>query len=269
MLNRRVTRTLLNSAEKTTETGSLNSETLTVNLKAADALYVGYHGPFAARYIQVSNANSVSARLSAYYWNGTAWTLVEDLQDATLVSGATLAQSGFISWENADDWAKSELPGVDAELYWIKLTVNATLTTSTAIQSITNLFSDDTLLRAYYPELVSDASYLPSGRNNFIEQHEAAKNLCVQRLKQRHLIDDESQIIDINSVSVAAVHATAWLILNPISTGDAHKDLAGRAFDQFNAEIGSLDLDIDQNKDGIVNDEERAPTMNSLEVTRR
>ena len=271
MLNRRVTRTILNTTETTAKTGTLNSDLLTLNLQTTDAFYIGFHGPFASRYIQVTTANDVASVLSASYWDGSAWVAVDDFQDQTASGGVTLAGSGFISWDNPGDWAKQAMTGIDSdlELYWIKLTVSVNLKNTTAIQSCTNLFSDDLLLRAYYPEIVTNSGYLPVDRTSFIEQHEAAKNLCIQRLKQRKALDDESQIIDINSIAVAAVHATAWLILNPIATADAQKDLAGRAFDQFNAEISSLSFDIDKDKDGVLDESERAESVSTIRVVRR
>lgn len=267
MLNRRVTRVFKNSTDATAAMGTLNSDTLAAALTTSDYLYVGYHGKFASRYFVVGTANTNTASLVAEYWNGSAWVAVDDLQDGTATGGKTLAQSGFVSWENDGLWQESEVEG--RELYWIRFSVSANLSAGTTLQAIVNLFSDDLLLRQYYPELVTDTRYLPSSRTNFLEQHEAAKNLCVLRLKQRKVIDDESQIIDINSVAVAAVHATAWLILNPIATADATKELAGRAFDQFSAEIGALSLDTDQDKDGVISEGEREASMNTVGVYRR
>jgi hypothetical protein len=259
MLNRRVTRTILNSTETTANLGNPNSTAYAFDLEATDAFYIGFHGPFASRYIQIGAVNANNSVMSVEYWNGSAWTAVDDFIDQTSISGKTLAQSGFISWVNATDWAKKSLTGIDSdvELYWVKITVSEDLSALCTLKGVLNLFSDDTLLRSYYPELITDANYLPSYSSNFLDQHLAAKNLVVLRLKQRKLIDEESQVIDINSVAIAAVHACAWLILNPIAMSDQSRDLANRALAQFNNEIERLSLDVDRDKDGVVSTSER------------
>ena len=270
MLNRRLTRCVLNSDEITASLASVGGTAVALVLQTTDSFYVGFHGKFSSRYISVNTANSVASVLSVTYWDGSAWTAVDDLVDQTAVGGKTLAQSGFISWINKDDWAKSAVTGVDAdvELYWVKLTVSVNLHAATKINNVLNLFSDDQLLRAYYPELISDTQYLPSGRTNFIEQHMAAKDLVVLRCKQRKLITDESQIVDASTVAMAAVHACAYLIYAPIATSDDSKTLMENAQRQMNLELSSLTFAVDVNNDGIVSDAERSFSSTPM-VSRR
>ena len=272
MLNRRVTRTILGTTETTSKTVSPNADTVAFALVTTSEFYVGFHGPFASRYFQMgSTVNAVASVLTVSYWDGSAWTAVDDLLDQTSVAGATFAQSGFISWEPPTGWSKRALTGVDSdiELYWVKLTVSANFTAGTVLQSVLNLFCDDATVRAYYPELITDTGYLPSSRTNFLEQYEAAKNLVVLRLKQRRLIDDESQILDPNEVAVAAVHAFAWIILNPIARTDEQRSVADEALKNFNKEIGSTALSVDQDKSGTISDAERAATISTPRIWRR
>jgi hypothetical protein len=205
------------------------------------------------------------------YWNGTSWAAVDDLSDQTSLNGDTLGQDGFISWTNKADWVKKSLTGVDTDiqLYWIKVTVSANLSASTKLHSVLNLFCDQTLLSAYYPEIVSNTAFLPRGKQNFLDQLIAAKDLIVTRLKQRHLIEDESQVIDINSVAMAAVHACAWIILAPIATSDSTKELRDQAFKAMNDEVNQLSLGVDQDKDGIVTEAERSSISSITTVVRR
>lgn len=265
-LLRRVTRTILNTTETTIKTHSINSDTLDFALLTTESFYIGYHGKFASRYIQVDTANTNASVMSVQYWDGDSWEDVDDFIDQTSFGGKTLAQSGFISWVNKNDWKLSSQTGIDTEVefFWIKIKVSANLSAGTKIQSVLNLYSDDSMLRAYYPELITDANYLPSGRTNFLEQHVSAKDLVVVRSKQRRLIEDESQIVDINAVSLAAVHAVAWIILNPIAASEETRALRDNALSQFNSEMNQLSLDIDTNKDGIITIAER----NALSSTR-
>jgi hypothetical protein len=256
MLNRNVIRTILDSTETTKSTNTINSDALAFVIGVANSFYIGYQYKFAARYIHMGTANTNTVTTTVEYWNGTAYAAVDDVMDQT--NG--FKNSGFISWINKADWQAHNQAGTDAdlELYWVKVTVSGTLSAGTTVQAVLNLFCDDGLLRAYYPELITDTRYLPSSRTDFVEQYQAAKDLCVLRMKQRRLIDNEGQVIDINDVSIAATHAAAWIILSPIAGNDAIKALSEAALDKFNNEIGSLTLGVDSNKDGIVSEGERS-----------
>jgi hypothetical protein len=71
-------------------------------------------------------------------------------------------------------------------------------------------------------------------------------------LKQDGLIDDEAQIQDPNEVAVAAVHATAWIIVNPIARSTEEREQAKEMFDNFIRELNKVKIDVDLNKDGVV-----------------
>lgn len=249
MIYRNRIRTVKNSTETTLETSTISSSTVAFALTTSDYFYVGFHKPFTTRYFQLGTVNSNSITVTVSYWNGTTWTATEDKVDQTL--GFT--QSGFISWQNNSDWSKKALsPITDVELYWVRLSVSGSLSAGTALQSVLNLFSDDILLRTYYPELLSDSRYLPPNRTNFLEQHEAAKNLVVLRLQQKHAIETESQIIDINEVAVAAVHACAYIILNPIATNDETRERANEAYKAFDNELELSRTSFDVDDTGII-----------------
>jgi hypothetical protein len=209
--------------------------------------------------------NTTLVALTVEYWDGTAWQVVSDFVDQTL----GLTRSGFISWTNEKDWKKQSLTPInDVELYYIRISSNLDLDLSTSIQSIVNIYSNDDSLRSYYPELVSDTRFLPADRTNFIDQHIAAKELTVLKLKQRKLIKDEKQILDINEVATAAVHASAYLILNPIATAESLIELAERALRAFEREVAELSLSVDQDDDGVVDDWERDDVADTLVVRR-
>lgn len=265
-INRNVTRTIKNTTESTYQTQSPSASTLAFNLTTSDAFYIGFKKPFTTRYFQLGTANVSQVTLSIKYWNGTAYTAVEDVIDQTL----GLTQSGFISWENLTDWEKVAQTGVaDEELYWIKLTVGSSLDAGCTLQSVLNLFCDATMLREYYPELVSDTSYLPPGRSDFMEQFVAGKNRVVQRLKKDKVIEDESQIVDINEVAIAAVHASAYAILIGLATlaGDeVSQNRAQMALDSMNQELDSQPLDLDVDDSGIIEDDEKQ--VGSVVLTR-
>ena len=251
MLARRVTRVIFNTTEITQSTQDPTADATPFVMTTGDFLYLGFHGKFAARHFNLDTLNTNTSVMTIEYWDGDSWEAVKDLVDETV--GFT--KNGFVSWINQDDWkAKAQTPAVDVELFYIRLSISADLSAGTSLQSVLNLFSDDRLLRRFYPEIVSDSRNLPPGRSDFIEQYIAAKDQVVLRLKQRRVIQDESQIIDINEVAEAATHAAAKIILFSISQDD---ELIGRAAAAFNNEINDLTKAADISGDGIVSSGER------------
>lgn len=265
MLNRRVTRTVLAGAETTDKTNSIDTDQLAFVLTTSDRFYLGFYAPFASRHFQMKTPSTGSRQVVVKYWNGQAFSPVLDLVDQTL--GFT--RTGMISWENQDNWTKKALaPVSDVELFWLEISVSADMTAGSELQSVLNLFSDDNLLAMYYPELASDANYKPQGQTDFTVQHLAAKNKVVLRLKQRSLIQDESQIIDIDEVALAATHVAAEIILTPIATNDALKDLLKRVGDASTEELNAITIATDRNNDGKISEGERQ-SIEAIQVFRR
>ena len=90
-----------------------------------------------------------------------------------------------------------------------------------------------------------------------MDQLVAAKDLVALRLKQDDIIQDESQILDINEVAVAAAHATAWIILSPIAVDEGDVNRAKEAFGNFNHELNKVKLDFDYDNSGIIDEPEK------------
>lgn len=270
MINRRVIRTIRGTTEITSLVSNPHGTQYGFEFLSSEFLYVGYHGKFAARYFQMLTGNNNASVLTVEYWDGSQWAGVDDLVDQTSAGGKTFAQSGFVSWQNKEDWAARSLAGIDTdiELYWVRLTVSSDLSNNTAMHAILDLYCDDNLLRAYFPEIVTDTNYLPDGRTNFIDQYIAAKELVVLRLKQRKKIETDAQIIDPNDVAVAATYAAACLIMRPIATSDHAKAIAAVACNGFEDEIGKVTIPTDDNLDGIISDDERMQSF-AVKVERR
>lgn len=265
-LNRYRTRTILNSTETTADTVSLNGSALSFVFQDSDSFYVGFEHRFASRYFKMETANTNAATLSVEYWDGSAWQAVEDLIDQT--NGMT--QSGFIGWQNLKDWKSNELTPVDdKKLYWVRIQTDTTFSAGTELEAVVNLFSDDNDLRGYYPEIANDTRFFPSGRTDFLEQHRLAKEDVIRRLMQRNTIKHEGQIIDINAVNAAAVHACAYNILAPIATSEAMIQLRDQAKQRFDEEISELSLKVDTDDDGTLSEVERREDVTQIKVVRR
>jgi len=253
VIHRNVTRVILNATEVTQYTRTPSGDLLPFELTASDKLYLGFYGKFTSRYFDFDTLNATGTVVSVKQWDGTAFVPVEDVIDQTV--GFT--RSGFLSWQNTDRWEKSAISPIDdKELYWVEVTVNSTLDVGTTLQSLVNIFCDTDLLRAFYPEIVTDPRYLPTGRDDFMEQFIAAKDGIVLRLKQDGIIQDESQIIDINQVAVAAANYTAYLILFPIARDEGDEETLSRAFSEYNRQLNSSHKSFDLNKSGKIDESE-------------
>lgn len=256
LINRNITRTIKNVTEVTSLTQSINSDTVDFALSTSDKFYLGFQKRFTTRYFDFGVLNATQVSVSVKYWDGAAFVAVQDLVDQT--DGFT--KSGFLSWQvESNQWEKvSQSPIVDKELYWIEITVGADLDAGTTLQSVLNLFTDDEAVRRYYPELITDSRYLPTGRTNFLEQHLAAKDLVVQRLRADHLIKDEGAILDVNQVDIAAIHAFAWVVLNPIARDEGDRLAADTAREDMDRELDRVKLDLDLDESGEIEEAEEA-----------
>jgi len=105
-----------------------------VPMKPEDFLYVGYLTRFNELEITLHESNnSIAAVLSAQYWNGESWAAL-DIRDGTAADGATFARKGKISWQIPEGW-RTHIP-LEARFprgYWIRFSVSAGLSDSTAI----------------------------------------------------------------------------------------------------------------------------------------
>jgi len=81
----------------------------------------------------VSAANGTTSTLSAYYWNGS-WTQVTGLNDGTDSGGATLAQSGAVTWTLPTDSYPNYMYGECG--YWYQFRVSAALDTEVEVTAI-------------------------------------------------------------------------------------------------------------------------------------
>lgn len=260
LIRRNITRVVKVSTEVTSATDTPSATTVAIALTTSESLYLGYKKPFTTRYFKFGTANTVANTLAVKYWNGTTWVAVEDLVDQT--AGFTL--DGFLNWQNPGSWTKKALsPITDVELFWIQITPGANFHASTTLQAVLNIALDDTLVRSYYPELLSDSSkWLPPSRTDYLEQYVAAWDLVALRLTQEGAIQDESQLIEINKVSLANVHAFAWILLRPLAKSQEEIERADGCFKDMNLMIEKAHFPVDVDNSGeITPSEEKASTQ--------
>lgn len=255
VLDRNVTRTVLDLAgtpvETTRETQTPASDPLAWPLTTTSKFRMGFRGPFSSRHFSFATLNTTVSSVTIQYFDGTNFVDVEDLVDQTM----GLTRNGFIHWVNGNDWEMAALaPILDKELFWVELTVDTNLDVGTEVESVLNLFSDEDILRRYYPELVTDTRYLPPGRTSLVEQLMIGTDEVIKRLRQDKIIENETQILaeTVNQLCIPATHFTAYAIYLPIAKDDADKQSRDEAFNAGNANLNDVKLTLDFNKSGII-----------------
>jgi len=99
-----------------------------------DFLYVGCDVPFRGVYVNVVNANGTASVLSAFYWDGSAWTGLTET-DGTTSGGATLAIDNAITWTMPTDWAKTNVNGVGPH-FWVRMNSDGGTDSATSIAEV-------------------------------------------------------------------------------------------------------------------------------------
>jgi hypothetical protein len=252
------------------ELNDLFSGTKTIDLVYnQDAIYIGSDMPFNHRYFKVSSVNAVSSVASVSIWDGSDWEPAVDVLDQTAVSGASMAQSGIISWstDRNKSWAREESTENIAalstlkiyDLYWVKLTWSATWTNTTAVSYAGHKFGNDNLLAAIYPDLGRSAvkTAHTSGKTNWDEQQVIASEAIIAQLRKDRVVVSGAQVFSWEMFQMAGIHKCAEMIFGAF--GEAKNDERELAKAAYEAEINQRFFDNqDLDGDGHLSESERA-----------
>ncbi|MBW2148122.1 MAG: hypothetical protein JRI22_13975 [Deltaproteobacteria bacterium] len=115
------------------------------------ALYVSFSRNLSGVVFTIddTNKNATASTLSVNYYNG-AWAPVSNLSDGTASAGATMAQSGTVSWTLTTDSVQQTINGITG--HWYRFTVSTRLSATVdvtgvrvnaPIQKIQNLWSGE------------------------------------------------------------------------------------------------------------------------------
>lgn len=194
---------------------------------AQDYIYIGGDFPFNHRYFDVSSANAVSSTLTVDLWDGTQWLPAVDVIDQTSIAGASVAQSGVISWRPSEtsSWVRfdtnnagSTITGLSSlkifGLYWARLSWSSSFTGTTAVKFIGQKFSDDNDMYVFYPEfsLTNVKAQFLAGKTNWNEQHLQSAVEIIRDLKKMQVALGRDQILDWEIFKEPSVHKTAAMI---------------------------------------------------------
>jgi hypothetical protein len=244
-----------------------------------DALYIGSWLPFNHLYFKLTAVNIVASTVNISVWDNNQWKAVADIMDETLKSGASLGQSGFITWtpDKNSQWGRDDtvntsgvetitgLGGVKIyDRYWIKVTFSTSLTATTSIKWIGNLFSNDNDLKSEYPDLLrtSVLTGFETGKTTWEEQHVVAAKIIIQDLTNQNTIVNPGQIMEKHQLTLASVQKVAELIYSSFGD-DGDKDRVN-ASKEYNRRLSKAVYTIDRNINGIADREEIIQTQGVL-----
>lgn len=235
-------------------------------IAAEDFLYIGLFKRFNAVYIEMStvNTNANTFSTAAFSKDGGSFTALTEFKDDT--KGFT--RSGFISWTRKQtDWDKTTINGED--LFWVRLKPSADHISTTAIQGLNIVFSDDNELLGEF-RTIND--FLATGDTSFITYHQAARDHIVQMIRNRGKSKTDTSnnlsnitkwdLLDKEEIAQAAKHLALSKIFFSVSDGPDdkwyqryrdHESFYNRAFDVFF-------LTLDKDDDGTVDTNERLVT---------
>lgn len=251
------------------EMNDLFSGTKTIDFVTADDyLYIGSDLPFNHRYFQVGSVNSVSSVASVAIWDGSTWNNAVDVLDQTAVSGASMGQSGIISWstDRNESWAREETTeNISAlstlkiyDLYWVRIGWSASWTNTTNLTYIGHRFGNDNLLSAIYPDLGRSAVKTghTSGKTTWNDQQVLASEAIITQLRKDRVVSSASQIYSWEMFQMAGIHKTAEMIFG--SFGESKEFEKNLAKEQYGIEMNQIIFNNqDLNADGHVDDDER------------
>lgn len=234
-----------------------------------DYIFIGSFLPFNHKHFDVSVANDQAATVSVDIWDGTNWRAAVDVIDRTASSGVSLAQDGIISWTTDIDrgWDReresADVTGLSGtniyNMYWVRLSWNASWNALTALDFIGQKFAKDADLYDLYPDLNNSElqTAFESGKSDWEEQHYIAAQHIVRDLKKDHSIISADQILDFDLFQEAAIHSAAMVIYWGLGMDEKHNQ--AKSLYEDNLKQGFLNIDV--TADGRLNVFERTLTM--------
>lgn len=229
-------------------------------LTATDFIYIGSILPFNHRHFEVSTANDVAATVKVEIWWANAWHDSVDVVDRTAnASGKSLAQSGIISWstnrlkgwdmeQDSDDVTGIAKAGI-YDMYWVRISWNANLKSTTAIAFIGHKFSKDDDLVSYYPDMAQSSllTSFETGKTSWDEQHFSAAEVIVRDLISKQVVSSGNQIIQWEDYIESSCHKVAEIVYIGLGRAfDENRKLARQQYDAaMNRKHNGLDLDGD------------------------
>lgn len=229
---------------------------------AGQYLYIGSAFPFNNAWVELGGTvNAVNSVCSVDIWYGNAWVPAVEVFDGTSASAKSLAQSGRIQWTTNDlkgwdlEQRSSDVTGLTGtniyNMYWCRLSWNATLTANVVLKYIGQKFSDDTQLASHYPDLLENEllSGFSAGKTSWDEQHFMAAEHIIRQLVSKNIVKSGLQLFDPTIFVDASCHKVAEIAYTAF--GKPYSELKSAANQAYTAALPSKFV-IDTDSDGKV-----------------
>jgi len=155
----------------------------TAAYEATTDVFYGYIGslmPLDGFKITVANANTATGTMSVDYWNGTAWASVSTLVDGTASGGASLAQTGSVTFGSTKSTAKIKNINYNF-IYWYRVSVTAVdagvtisnITVSIPFQSMKEIWNG-ILSECLSCQVYNNSTYYENTINVYAEDYSSA-----------------------------------------------------------------------------------------------
>lgn len=226
-----------------------------------DYLYIGSDWPFNSKFFEITGtANAITAAASVEYWGGEndGWKSALDILDFSDSGGASLAQSGHITWKRDRDEAwvlqdkSEEIPELSLitgiyRFFWLRISWDQSFTATLA--HVGNKFSSDDELYSIYPDLSNAGlkTQWEAGKTDWNEQTYVAAEEIVRDLKSGGIIHSASQLLDFELFRNPSIHKTAELIYTGM--GKAYAEDRNAARDRYKESIDRKNFRVDLNRD--------------------
>lgn len=248
-----------------------------LDIQTADKLYIGSDFAFNHRYINVKVPNANVSSVTVEVWDGEEWIACEDVIDQTAIAGASLAQSGIISWvPDADEgWMREstndeseQVTGLTSlkirDLFWARLSWSGAMTNTTEVDYIGHKFSDDLDLAVFYPDMTRTAvlTQFKSGKTTWLEQHLQAAQEIIKDLKKTRIVKSPNQLLNWELFKDASSHKVAEIVFNAFGKDFYENRDAARK--QYKQDFDKAIYHVDQNNDAILSVRERTLTEGKL-----
>lgn len=253
-----------------------------VIIAAEDFIFIGGDLPFNHRWFEVSTSNANASVISVDLWDGNKWKPAVDILDQTIVTGASLGQSGHINWalNKNESWLRDDtidngetIPGLGDvaspitiyDLYWARISFNNDLSAGTALKFVGHKFADEVDLGVLYPELIlaNTKVQFEAGKTEWKDQEFAAARSVIKDLKSKKLIVSADQILNWQVFTEATIHRLAALIYRGF--GDDWVDNRKSARDDYKDALSVAISNVDENRNARLDPFERTEPQGFLE----
>ena len=238
---------------------------------SADDVYIGSELPFNSLFFDIASANAVAAVPTISYWDGSTWQSMVEVLDETSSGGASLAQSGHITWvtDKNYSWVSEDTVGSNGnekitglgnatvyDLFWIKIEFNATLTNTTEINFIGPKFCEDADVTGEHTMFGVTAfkSNYESGKTDWEKEIILASRLLVEDLIDKATIVSGDQLLRRRKLRDACVSKVAELVYSNL--GDDYENDATKARNEYSKRLNKKNYGADKNSNARLDKKE-------------